>query len=168
MKRDKLQKLLAKLGFAAPLSAPTRAALAAVADVVEFAEGTCIFTEGSQHAQFYLLVSGRVALEMNVPARGSVRILSLEAGDLLAWSALLGSGTMTATAWAIEPSTAIVVSADELSRLCEHDPRSGFEIMRQVASALSRRLLATRLQLLDLFEPSSTTDRYQDFSAQEE
>jgi hypothetical protein len=35
--------------------------------------------------------------------------------------------------------------------LCESDPRLGYELMRRTALALSKRLSAARLQLLDVF-----------------
>ena len=45
----------------------------------------------------------------------------------------------------------VALPGDQLRQLCEAEHEVGYHIMRQLASALSRRLLATRLQLLDLF-----------------
>ncbi len=46
---------------------------------------------------------------------------------------------------------AVAISGLELRQLCNTDFEVGYHVMGQVASALSQRLLATRLQLLDLF-----------------
>ena len=70
---------------------------------------------------------------------------------MLAWSSLLGDGMMTATATATEFSEAVFFDAGELNALLEKNVELGFEMMRVVAKSLSRRLLATRLQLLDLY-----------------
>ncbi len=143
--------LLQKAHFASKLPAAVLERLAAIARVVEWNEGTLIFREGDHRDDLYVLSSGHVALEMNVPGRGLTRILTVRSGELLAWSALLGDGRMTTSAIAAEPTQAIAISGRELRQLCDTDHEVGFHVMGQVASALSQRLLATRLQLLDLF-----------------
>ena len=143
--------LLQKAHFASKLPAAVLARLAAIARVVEWNEGALIFREGEPHDDLYVVSSGHVVLEMNVPGRGLTRILTVRSGELLAWSALLGDGRMTASAVATEPTQAIAISGRELRQLCQSDHEVGYHVMGQVASALSQRLLATRLQLLDLF-----------------
>jgi CRP-like cAMP-binding protein len=64
---------------------------------------------------------------------------------------MVGGATMVATAIAIDDCELAAASADELRRLCETDLEFGYYFMRQLAKALARRLLAARLQLLDLF-----------------
>jgi CRP-like cAMP-binding protein len=88
---------------------------------------------------------------MCLPARACTRILTLGPGDIVAWSALLDEGLMTATAVATEDTELIQFSGVELRTLCDADSRLGCGLMRRVAEALADRLLATRLQLLDLF-----------------
>ena len=106
-----------------------------ISRVTEFSGGAEIFTEGSDTCDLFLLLTGRVALCMNVPARGYLPILTLEEGDLLGWSAALGQGEMTATAVAVKDTRAIALSADDLNVLCEQDHDIGYEIMRRVAIA---------------------------------
>ena len=89
---------------------------------------------------------------MNVPTRGCLPILTLEAGDLVGWSALLGHAEMTATAVTLEETQVIAMTTTDLKNLCDQDHDIGYQIMRLVAMALSHRLVATRLQVLDLFE----------------
>src|ERR1019366_4232103 len=55
---------------------------------VHFGEGDIIFREGDEAPQFYVLLSGRVALEANFGGR-QVRIDTLFVGDELGWSAVL-------------------------------------------------------------------------------
>jgi CRP-like cAMP-binding protein len=96
-----------------------------------------------------------VALEMNVPGRGRERILSLGPGDVLGWSPLLGGEAMSATATALQDSVLYTATASELRALCEADHELGYYVLREVACSLGKRLLATRLQMLDLFCPDT-------------
>jgi CRP-like cAMP-binding protein len=58
---------------------------------------------------------------------------------------------MTATATALEPVRTVAFDGEKLRSLCDQQPDIGYHLMNQLAVALSRRLLATRLQLLDVF-----------------
>ncbi|MBC8351135.1 MAG: Crp/Fnr family transcriptional regulator [Planctomycetes bacterium] len=151
MEADQLRFILQELRFSAVLPVEGLGRLAEESTVRRVAAGEVVFRDGSTNNNLYLIRSGRLALEMNVPGRGAVRILTLGAGEMVGWSALLGQGKMTAGAIAIEDSDVVVASADRLRELCEADRDFGFLLMRQMADALSKRLVATRLQLLDLF-----------------
>lgn len=115
------------------------------------AAGAVVFTEGDPANVMRIVCSGCVALDMHVPSRGSVRILTLGPRDLLGWSALIGDGSMSATATVLEDAEFLEFSADSLQRLCAADAELGRTLHYQVARALARRLSQTRLQLLDLF-----------------
>lgn len=144
-------ELLQKAHFASQLPTAVLERLAAIARVVEWNEDALVFREGEHQDDLYVISSGHIALEMNVPGRGLTRILTVRSGELLAWSALLGDSRMTATAVVTEPTQAIAISGSSLRTLCQTDHEVGYHVMTRVASALSQRLLATRLQLLDLF-----------------
>lgn len=148
-----LLPLLKQLHFTAGLLPRVVSELAAIARVQDFDAGAVIFREGVHCDEIYLLASGHVALDMNVVGRGPTRILTLRSGDLLGWSALLGEGRMTASATALEPTRLVALAARALRQQCETDHELGYHVMRQLAGALSRRLVATRVQLLDLFAP---------------
>jgi CRP-like cAMP-binding protein len=141
----------ARLSFAERLSPAGIERLAAVASERTYPAGTVLFREGRQNDELMFITSGGVALDMRVPRRGNVRIMSLGAGDLLAWSALLGQRTMTATATVLEETRVFAIPASEFHAICQSDPELGYHLMREAARALANRLVATRLQLLDLF-----------------
>ena len=137
--------------FLRDLTAERRAQVLALSVRRDYPAGSQIFAEGGTNRELHLIESGHVRLEMHVPGRGGVPILSLGPGDVLAWSAVLGSGVMTASAVALEPVRTLAVAGEALTRLCEADHELGYCVMRQLALELCRRLVATRLQLLDLF-----------------
>lgn len=145
--------LLGEMSFAKGLPPRTLEALATMATLETVPGWGVLFREGSQCHDLFLVQSGFFALDMHVPARGHVTILTVGPGELLGWSALLGAGLMTATATAVEESRVITLPGDQLRMLCQVDHEFGNSLMRHLAVALSQRLLATRLQLLDLFAP---------------
>jgi CRP/FNR family cyclic AMP-dependent transcriptional regulator len=116
-----------------------------------FAAGETLLVEGTQQDRVSLLTRGRIRLDMNVPGRGRTPILTLGAGDLLAFSALLGTGQMTASAVAEVAGEALSFDGSQLRQLCAADHELGYAVMSALAETLARRLVATRLQLLDLF-----------------
>ena len=125
--------------------------LAAIAKVVTVPAGTLIFGEGDHHPDLYFVSSGTITLEMVTAQCGKQQILTVGDGDLIAWSALLGDSRMTASAVASEETLLIAFPADQLLALCESNRDLGYQVMLCVAKLISRRLLATRLQLLDVF-----------------
>jgi CRP/FNR family cyclic AMP-dependent transcriptional regulator len=124
--------------------------LASLGLVQHYGTGTTLFQENSYHHTFYLVLEGTVALDIHVPRRKPKRILTVSAGDILAWSAILSDGRMTTSAVTLAPTQLIAWPADKLMQLCKDDHEVGFLIMHRVAQALSRRLSSTRLQLLDM------------------
>jgi CRP-like cAMP-binding protein len=128
------------------------AELAAIGTLHNFPVGTVLFHEGDRHDRLYFVTKGTVNLDMVTTTSGAQTLLSIGSGELLAWSSLIGDNVMTATAVVAEDTQAVVFDSDELQRLADAKPEMGYEIMRALARALSRRLLATRLQLLDLYE----------------
>lgn len=123
----------------------------AISRYVEYPAASIVFEQGAANRNLFLICSGLVGLDMSVPTRGTVRILTLSRGELLAWSALVGDGRMTATATALEPVRAIAIDGSRLSDLCLYRPEIGYHVMTRLAESLSHRLTATRLQLLDLY-----------------
>lgn len=125
--------------------------IASVTDLLQFEEGEVIFREGDAADYIYLVASGSVSLEICAPALGCRRILTIEAGNLLGWSPVLGQSRITSTARTLAPTQAYRIQADQLLSLCEQNTRFGYVFMRRVALGLAKRLSAARLQLLDVF-----------------
>ncbi|MFO0804309.1 MAG: hydrogenase maturation protease [Gemmataceae bacterium] len=135
----------------APLTDAEAARLAATAVRESFGAGAVIFRAGDPVRRFWIVESGRVAIEIYGPDRRARRLHTVEPGELLAWSPLIGSSAMTATGRAIEPATLIAFDAAAVLALCESDTAFGFRFMKNLAKAVAARLHSSRLQLLDAF-----------------
>ena len=138
--------------FFQELPAEIRTQLEQLATPRKFHPGMTLFQEGARHEEIYFVVSGRVRLEMFVPGRVRQPLMTVGPGDIAGWSPLFAGHMMTATAVALEPVQTLAINGRALSGLCESDHEAGYHIMRQLVIVLSNRLLATRLQLLDLFQ----------------
>ncbi len=61
---------------------------------------------------------------------------------------------MTTSAQAIDRVRLLTFPGDQIRRLSQQNHELGFFLFQRLATALSRRLLSTRLQLLDLYGTS--------------
>ena len=113
--------------------------------------GTELFREGDESNILGIVIMGRVALRTLVPERGDVTILTVEPGDVFGWSAVVPPYRVTSTAIAIEPVEAIAFDGRPLRAALREDPVLAQALYPRLLVAVSRRLNATRTQLLDLF-----------------
>jgi CRP/FNR family cyclic AMP-dependent transcriptional regulator len=126
--------------------------LASLAHQASFAKDEIIFCEGDPKHEFFLLLSGRVALEMAVQGR-TLRVHHLEAGDELGWSAVLMGGGKRFQARALEPVEALAFDGYKLLEICRTDHFFGYKIMHRMLATVSERLQAARMQVLDMYSP---------------
>ncbi len=150
MTDDRLTQL-EQTPFGAALTPRSRIFVSELAKPILLSRGQTLFREGAENQFIYLIVEGQIDLSMTVPGRGAVRILTLGPGDLVAWSSVVGDRCMTCTAQSVEATELLTIPSEPLNERMSHDHEFGFEFMRAIASALAKRLVATRLQLLDLF-----------------
>jgi CRP-like cAMP-binding protein len=123
-----------------------------IATIFSFAPGQVIFHEGDKEDYLYVVLEGRVAIEMTVPGRGRVRILTVDPMEVVGWSSVTPVVRQrTAGARAVLPSRLVAFDARELYILCEEDHDFGYYVMRRLANVVAARLMTTRLQLLDMF-----------------
>jgi len=126
--------------------------LRAMAREVNFAPGETIFREGDDCHDFYLIISGRVALEVE-EADHVLRVQTLSAGDEFGWSAILMGRRKHFQARALEHVEALALDGPKLLAACREDKGFGFALMYRMLGVVSERLQATRLQLHDMHSP---------------
>jgi CRP-like cAMP-binding protein len=137
--------------FGAGLPPEAVARLAAIATIRDVEAGVELAREGEVTEELSIVLSGRVALRMLIPERGMVTILTVEAGDVFGWSAIVPPHRATSTGITIEPVRLLMLRGDELRTLLRSDHALAASVYPRVLQAVGRRLAATRLQLLDLF-----------------
>jgi iron-sulfur cluster repair protein YtfE (RIC family) len=128
--------------------------LRALAREARFAQAETIFREGDASQDFFLIVSGRVALEIVEPDH-VLRVQTLEAGDELGWSSVLTGRSKYFGARALEAVQALAFDGPRLLQACREDNAFGFAFMLRMLGVVSERLQATRLQLHDMHSPKA-------------
>jgi CRP/FNR family transcriptional regulator, cyclic AMP receptor protein len=125
--------------------------LVGCASNIRFDPSQPIFKTGEEADRFYILRSGKVAIEIDAPPHGPVIIQTIGEGDVLGWSWLFPPYRRNFDARSIELTRAIALDAKCLRGKCEKDHDLGYELMKRFAVLMLDRLKATRLQLLDLY-----------------
>jgi len=126
--------------FLRGLGAEHLATLEECALLTEFKPGEVIFREGAMANRFYLILAGRVAVELTAPERAPILIDQVEAGEVLGWSWLFAPYGLHFTAEAVEPTRAIFFYGTWLRERCEENPALGYELSKRVAGVVMHRL----------------------------
>jgi len=125
--------------------------IAGCARNVGFSSGDRLFREGDPADTFYLVRKGRLSLSIHAPARGTVVIETLDAGEIVGWSWLFPPYVWHFDARAADDVRAVAFDGACLRGKCEDDHDLGYELMRRFASVMIDRLQHTRLRLLDVY-----------------
>jgi CRP-like cAMP-binding protein len=146
-----LEELLAEHPFFKGLDSKYVRLIADCASNAVFEEGEQIFREGDEANFFYVIRTGKVALEVFVPRRGPVNILSVEDGDVVGWSWMFPPYRWHFDARAMELTRVSAFDARCLRSKYENDPVLGYELMKRFAQVMLDRLNISRLQMLDMY-----------------
>lgn len=131
--------------------------MASISQIRPMKAGEVIFREGDTHESVYIVLQGRVGLELFVPHRGRVRFYTAEPWEIFGWSSVTPNVHLrTAGATAVLDGALVKVDAAKLNEACEEDHDLGYLVMRRLARVVAGRLQVTRLQLLDMFANPET------------
>ena len=125
--------------------------LVALAAPFHAGAGEIILREGDHQASEYLVLSGRAAVEVHSPGRGSVIVESVGPGEQFGWSWLVPPHVVLFDVVAVEPLDAVVLDGAGLRQACSDDPRLGYEMAMRILKVAAGRLAAARVRLLDLY-----------------
>ena len=125
--------------------------LAGTAAAVSVSAGFRFFDEGGRAARLWLISSGRVALDLDVPGRTRLIVETLGSGDVIGLSWLSPAGKWQFGAEAIQDTTAFELDAAAVRALGDRDPELGSQITGRMMAVAASRLQATRIRLLDLY-----------------
>lgn len=126
--------------------------LAGLAFQARFDTDQMVFREGDHSSLFYLILEGKVALEIHAPGR-TLRIQTLGPGDELGWSSMLRPVRKQFQARCLEPVRAVALDGARVLQACESDHPFGVAVTRRLLGVVAERLQATRMQLLDIYKP---------------
>ena len=148
---DGYETLLAGQHFLKGMEKEHLEAIADCASYVRFRKGEFLFHEGDYARRFYIISSGKVALEIFAPGRGPVMIETLEDSDVLGWSWLFEPYRWHFDAMAQTDITAVAFDALCLRGKCDSNHDLGYEMVKRFSQVITERLQATRLALIDVY-----------------
>jgi hypothetical protein len=142
--------VLARHRFLAGLSDAQLDLLGPLARSAIYDEGVRMFREDSPAAEFWLLQSGRVALDIHVAGRGPVPIETIGAGGVVGWSWLFPPYRWQFGAVTLARTEAIRFDGGGVREVMRDDAM-GRELVTRFMTVVVDRLQHTRLRLLDLY-----------------
>lgn len=148
---ESLQKILAQHPFLKDLEQKYLQLMVGCASNVRFDVGTFIYREREDANHFYILRTGKVALEIHDGGRETITIETLGEGDVLGWAWLVPPYRWHADAHVLEMTHAIALDGKCLRDKCGDDHHLGYELMMRIVPLITHQLQATQLQLMDVY-----------------
>jgi len=155
MKNNDLIKVLNDVFFLHDVDPVHLEQIASIAQICDFDAHEVVFREEQTAEDVYLVVSGKLALELSPSTVYRKHLVDVGPGEMLGWSSLVENPRFAATAIAIEPTRLVRVDGQRLRKICDDDPRFGYEFMRRTMRALAKRLTATWSQLSHVYVAQS-------------
>jgi CRP-like cAMP-binding protein len=124
------------------------AVLAPAASDVTFPAGHRFFEDAGHASCFWLVQSGHVTADVDVPGQGRVPIGTIGMGELMGWSWLFPPFMRAFGAVAASPVETFEFDARTIRARCASDPALGYEVTRRVAEVLTKRLKSTGSRLI--------------------
>lgn len=121
--------------------------LASIAFERQFEEGTIIYRTGDVGEAVYLILEGKVAVEMEVIDYGPVTLFTVGPGQLFGWSSLFPGRRKQARARVIQPAQLIAIDASRLQYLFQTDHKMECEVMNCMSHVVVDRVREARLEL---------------------
>lgn len=144
-----LYELIARQPFFKGVLPPQLQLLAASAMEMQFAEGESVLQEGAPANRFYLILEGRVALELEVdPDSPRLPVQLLGPGDDIGWSWLFPPYSVHLSARALAPTKTIFFYGTRLREQCEQDHELGYQLMKRIAEVATQCLQSMQQSLI--------------------
>jgi CRP-like cAMP-binding protein len=125
--------------------------IAKLAKIEEFEQGKFIFKEGEKAEKIYMVLEGRVSIEITIYPGKMAPVYTMTKGKFFGYPSLLRVHRFTTAARCLDKVKVVSVVADELeNKIFKKDCRRGYLVMKMAAELIAQKLSDTRMQLLSL------------------
>ncbi|MEL7450916.1 MAG: cyclic nucleotide-binding domain-containing protein [Pseudomonadota bacterium] len=128
--------------------------LAQAASRVKLKADKVVFRHGDRADKFYVLVSGRVTVEIPALYGPALEVQALSSNEALGWSWLIPPFKWNFQARAETDCELLEFDGKELLLLCDREPRFGYELVKRFAALMSERLNAARNTMMAQWTPA--------------
>lgn len=112
-------------------------------------QGAIIFREGERTAHMCLLLEGRLEVLKDAQSGQTKKLADIAPGKFIGEISVVDGQPYSATVIAAESSVLVLLSRENLMRICEERPRIGNKLLFKIANMLSQRLRQTTGKLID-------------------
>ena len=148
---ETLERIIAEHPYLSSLPPEYIALLSGCASNQRFDPGDYIFREGHEANEFFLIRSGKIAVEMAMPNHEPIVVSTVTEGDVLGWSWLLPPYQWKFQGRVMEPTRVFALDGKCLRNKCEANHDLGYELLKRFCKVIDRRLDQARFQLLDVY-----------------
>ena len=150
MKTRSISQLLSEEEFFKGLNEQQLDFIAGCAKNVHFSEGQFMVLRGKPTTHFYLIRNGRAALEVDA-ANKTLVIQTVSQGHVIGWSWVEPPYKWRYDVRVLEDVSAVAFDAECVREKCDADPVFGYEMYKRFIRIVINRLMATRVQLTDMY-----------------
>jgi len=125
--------------------------IAALCKIEEFNGGDYVFCEGDKAEKIYLVLEGRVAVEIEIGPNKKAAVYTETKGKMFGYPSLVKPHTFSTYARCLDHVKLVTLRADDLiEKVFKNDCRRGYLVMNKLAELIAQKLKETRMQLLSL------------------
>ncbi|NJC98911.1 MAG: cyclic nucleotide-binding domain-containing protein [Anaerolineae bacterium] len=143
-------EMLAEFDLFKDISKDTLQEVAAISKTIKVEKGSYVFREGDKADKLHLLISGSIALRVNLTSRPDSVTVSFvnRPHQTLGWSGVVAPNHYTASAYCEEDTELLVLPSDEFLQILDKHTDAGYKVMLRITQIISDRLRNSRQALL--------------------
>lgn len=143
-------ELLAEFDLFKEISGDVLTEVAAISETIKVKRDDYVFREGEKADRLHLLVSGSIALRVNLTSRpDSVTVSFLDRPhQVLGWSGIVSPNHYTASALCEKDCELVAIRSEKFMQILDKFPEAGYRIMLRITTVISDRLRNSRQALL--------------------
>jgi CRP/FNR family cyclic AMP-dependent transcriptional regulator len=129
--------------------------IASIAEIRVYDTNDILFHEGEPAEYVYLVVTGRIMLELCPATIYQKNLMSVGPGEMLGWSSFVEQRNYASTGVVTAPTQLVKIDGKRLRAICDRDPEFGYDFMHRIMRALAKRLTTTWSQLANIYVPNT-------------
>ncbi|HTT44797.1 MAG TPA: cyclic nucleotide-binding domain-containing protein [Thermoplasmata archaeon] len=125
-------------------------AMSAKAEERTYDTGEMLVREGRPAEEFFLVLDGKIALEVGSVEHQAITVETIGRGEVLGWSWLVAPYRWRFDARATKPTQVIAINAAAARYALAAHPALSYQFLLKLLPVIAERLENTRVQLLDI------------------
>jgi CRP-like cAMP-binding protein len=155
MNENNIIKTLQGISFLHDINLNHLRQIASIAEIRVYDTNDILFHEGEPAEHVYLVVSGKIVLELCPATIYRKNLLSVGPGEMLGWSSFVEQRNYASTGVVVAPTQLVKIDGKQLRAICDRDPEFGYDFMHRIMRALAKRLTTTWSQLANIYVPNT-------------